>query len=219
MLRLPVLAPDLSQILSGGLSRDQPAQQVVYDRLVDLEIRDVMANVLVARVTHHLQLGTIRADDDSVSVNPMHRRGRGLEEIRKLCFALAQRRLRLSLPGERCGGPIGSLLGGTRGLPRLCRLSVYLTRRFQRRSRRCLGLQGRFFSLQSKARVLLRLLHGTQALDVDVPCDCNHQRGGRDEQQLTRTIHVDSRYIVWVMDAVDGAHNLLRELGITPKFQ
>jgi len=24
--------------------------------------------------------------------------------------------------------------------------------------------------------------------------------------------------MVWVMDAVDGAHNLLREMGIEPKF-
>jgi peptidase S46-like protein len=52
--------------------------------------------------------------------------------------------------------------------------------------------------------------------------DSNWEGVGSDyyvEEDITRTIHVDSRYIVWVMDAVDGAHNLLRELGITPKFQ
>jgi hypothetical protein len=38
------------------------------------------------------------------------------------------------------------------------------------------------------------------------------------EEDITRTIHVDSRYMLWVMDAVDGAHNLLREMGITPQF-
>ncbi|HEX8153641.1 MAG TPA: S46 family peptidase, partial [Thermoanaerobaculia bacterium] len=34
----------------------------------------------------------------------------------------------------------------------------------------------------------------------------------------TRSIHVDSVYMLWVMDAVDGAHNLMRELGVEPKF-
>ena len=37
-------------------------------------------------------------------------------------------------------------------------------------------------------------------------------------EEYVRTVHVDSRYILWVMDAVDGANNLLRELGMTPKF-
>jgi hypothetical protein len=34
----------------------------------------------------------------------------------------------------------------------------------------------------------------------------------------TRSIHVDAVYMLWVMDAVDGAHNLLREMGVEPKF-
>lgn len=34
---------------------------------------------------------------------------------------------------------------------------------------------------------------------------------------MTRSIHVDAQYMLWVMDAVDGADNLLRELGIEPK--
>ncbi|HEX2123048.1 MAG TPA: S46 family peptidase [Thermoanaerobaculia bacterium] len=33
----------------------------------------------------------------------------------------------------------------------------------------------------------------------------------------TRSIHVDAQYMLWVMDAVDGAHELMRELGATPK--
>ncbi len=51
--------------------------------------------------------------------------------------------------------------------------------------------------------------------------DSNWEGVGSDfmvEDDLTRTIHVDSRYMLWVMDAVDGAHNLLREMGITPQF-
>jgi hypothetical protein len=30
--------------------------------------------------------------------------------------------------------------------------------------------------------------------------------------QVARTIHVDARYMLWVMDVVDGAHDLLREM-------
>lgn len=33
---------------------------------------------------------------------------------------------------------------------------------------------------------------------------------------LTRTINVDIRYCLWVMDFVDGAHELMREMGVEP---
>lgn len=33
---------------------------------------------------------------------------------------------------------------------------------------------------------------------------------------LTRSIHVDIRYALWVMDAVDGADSLMQELGVEP---
>jgi hypothetical protein len=33
---------------------------------------------------------------------------------------------------------------------------------------------------------------------------------------ITRTIHVDIRYVEWIMDAVDGADNLLTEMGVKP---
>ena len=35
---------------------------------------------------------------------------------------------------------------------------------------------------------------------------------------ITRSIHVDTNYMLWVMDAVDGAQNLIREMGVTPRF-
>lgn len=35
---------------------------------------------------------------------------------------------------------------------------------------------------------------------------------------LTRTIVVDARYMLWVMDAVDGAHRLIEEMGLKPAF-
>jgi hypothetical protein len=34
----------------------------------------------------------------------------------------------------------------------------------------------------------------------------------------TRTIHVDARYMVWTMDALDGGKHLLKEMGIEPKM-
>jgi hypothetical protein len=33
-----------------------------------------------------------------------------------------------------------------------------------------------------------------------------------------RSIHVDSVYMLWVMDAVDGAHNLLQEMGVPVRY-
>jgi hypothetical protein len=33
---------------------------------------------------------------------------------------------------------------------------------------------------------------------------------------ITRSIHVDGRYMLWVMDAVDGADHLLQEMGVAP---
>lgn len=37
--------------------------------------------------------------------------------------------------------------------------------------------------------------------------------------EVTRSIHCDARYMLWVMDRVDGAWNLLREMGIEPRFE
>lgn len=36
--------------------------------------------------------------------------------------------------------------------------------------------------------------------------------------KTTRSIHVDARYMLWVMDAIDGADHLLKEMGIEPKL-
>jgi hypothetical protein len=35
---------------------------------------------------------------------------------------------------------------------------------------------------------------------------------------ITRSIHVDGLYMLWVMDAVDGAHNLLQEMGVPAHY-
>ena len=51
--------------------------------------------------------------------------------------------------------------------------------------------------------------------------DSNWEGVGSDyvvEESVARTIHVDSRYVLWVMDAVDGAKNLLQELGVQSQF-
>ena len=34
--------------------------------------------------------------------------------------------------------------------------------------------------------------------------------------EITRSIHVDIRAVLWAMDAVDGADHLLEEMGVTP---
>ena len=38
------------------------------------------------------------------------------------------------------------------------------------------------------------------------------------DPKITRTIGVDVRYMLWVMDAVSGAHRLLEEMGVKPAF-
>jgi hypothetical protein len=51
--------------------------------------------------------------------------------------------------------------------------------------------------------------------------DGNYEALGSDfvvDPALTRSIHVDSVYMLWVMDAVDGAHNLLREMNLPVHF-
>ncbi len=37
--------------------------------------------------------------------------------------------------------------------------------------------------------------------------------------EVTRSIHVDIRYVLWVMDRVDRAWNLLQEMGVEPVFR
>jgi hypothetical protein len=32
--------------------------------------------------------------------------------------------------------------------------------------------------------------------------------------ELTRSIHVDVRYVEWLLDAVDHGHGLLKEMGV-----
>ena len=52
--------------------------------------------------------------------------------------------------------------------------------------------------------------------------DSNWEGVGSDyvvEKDYARTIHVDSRYMLWVMDAVDAAHNVLEEMGIPSQFK
>jgi hypothetical protein len=51
--------------------------------------------------------------------------------------------------------------------------------------------------------------------------DGNYEAMGSDylvNPDVTRAIHVDTRYMLWVMDAIDGAHNLIREMGLSVHF-
>jgi hypothetical protein len=36
--------------------------------------------------------------------------------------------------------------------------------------------------------------------------------------EVTRSIHADVRYMLWIMDRIDGAHKLLEEMGVEPAF-
>jgi hypothetical protein len=51
--------------------------------------------------------------------------------------------------------------------------------------------------------------------------DGNFEALGSDflvDPDVTRTISVDARYMLWVMDAVDRAHNLMKEMGVAAKY-
>ncbi|HEY3173620.1 MAG TPA: S46 family peptidase [Thermoanaerobaculia bacterium] len=51
--------------------------------------------------------------------------------------------------------------------------------------------------------------------------DGNYEAMGSDYlviPEVTRAIHVETRYMLWVMDAVDRAHNLIREMGLPVRF-
>ena len=39
------------------------------------------------------------------------------------------------------------------------------------------------------------------------------------DSNIVRTIHVDARYMLWMMDAIDGADHLLEEMGVKPSIR
>ena len=56
---------------------------------------------------------------------------------------------------------------------------------------------------------------------IGLAFDGNYEAMGSDfvvNPDVTRTIHVDSRYMIWIMDRVDRAHNLLREMALPVHF-
>jgi hypothetical protein len=38
------------------------------------------------------------------------------------------------------------------------------------------------------------------------------------DPKINRTIHVDARYMIWVMDALDNADHLVKEMGLQPRL-
>lgn len=51
--------------------------------------------------------------------------------------------------------------------------------------------------------------------------DGNFEALGSDylvDPELTRSIHADMVYVLWIMDAVDRAQHLMREMGVAPKY-
>jgi len=64
-------------------------------------------------------------------------------------------------------------------------------------------------TLNAKGELCGLLFDGTyESLGSDFVVDPN----------ITRSIHVDAVYMLWMMDAVDGAHNLLQEMGLPVRF-
>lgn len=64
-------------------------------------------------------------------------------------------------------------------------------------------------TLNAKGEIVGLLFDGTyESLGSDFVFD----------PRIMRSIHVDATYMLWMMDAVDQADNLLREMGITPKM-
>ena len=64
-------------------------------------------------------------------------------------------------------------------------------------------------TLNAKGEINGLLFDGTyESLGSDFVVDPN----------ITRSIHVDAVYMLWMMDAVDGAHNLLQEMGLPVRF-
>ncbi len=68
---------------------------------------------------------------------------------------------------------------------------------------------------------------GSATLDADgnligLAFDTNLEAMGSDWQfqpKRSRAIHVDIRYVLWIMDQVDHAHHLMREMGVTPRTE
>ncbi|MGZ8866854.1 MAG: S46 family peptidase [Thermoanaerobaculia bacterium] len=51
--------------------------------------------------------------------------------------------------------------------------------------------------------------------------DGNFEALGSDylvDPEVTRSIHADMVYVLWIMDAVDRAHHVMREMGVEPKY-
>ena len=56
---------------------------------------------------------------------------------------------------------------------------------------------------------------------IGLAFDGNYESMASDWQfqpAITRSIHVDIRYILWLLDAVDGGDHLLKEMGVEPKI-
>jgi hypothetical protein len=76
-----VLAPEPSFILVDRLVATEAVQDVGDGVLIDVEGCDVTTHVLLTVIAEQSELRGVRAKDDAVGANPMHRNGRILEQI------------------------------------------------------------------------------------------------------------------------------------------
>ena len=85
-----VSTPHPRFIVPQYLPCGEAPQNIGDDALVDMELRDVMAKILIGRITKKVQLAPIDSENDAVWPHPVHTHGGILEKIRELLFALAQ---------------------------------------------------------------------------------------------------------------------------------
>ena len=99
-----ILAPQAGRVAVDDLPCQQPGQDVLDHRLVDVELRNVPADVLIALVAQHIQFCLVHPKDASILADPVQRRGGTVEKIGQGLLALAERLLGLELPLERFRG-------------------------------------------------------------------------------------------------------------------
>ena len=95
-----LIEPFLQRIRAGNLDQRVPAEQsregVVDHVPIDVEPRNVLADVLLLRVAQQVELGLVGPQDDPVRSDPVQRHAGVVEEIGQLPFASLERQLGLS---------------------------------------------------------------------------------------------------------------------------
>src|SRR5262245_3328551 len=85
-----ILTTEASLVVVHDLAPSQSGQDVLDRLAVDVKFAFVVADVLIAIVTEHIELGLVGAEDDAVRPGGVERNCGTLEEVGQLTFAAAQ---------------------------------------------------------------------------------------------------------------------------------